>query len=536
MDVRTLITGLPVRLDRGGRHRLRITGIVDDSRRVTPGALFVARHGTRSDGRRFIEDAVSRGAAVVLTDTPPAIHLNGTALLLADDPVAVGYEIAKRFHADPAASLTLVAITGTNGKTTTAYMVRHLLASVGRRSGLIGTVEVDTGDGNPTPASLTTPGRLDTLEMLAAMVRHGCDTCVMETSSHALHQGRVAGLDFAAAVFTNLTGDHMDYHGDMDAYADAKAILFDGLRADATAIVNGDDPRHARMLRDTDARVIRFGFNLAEPLGLDTPPVGRPLKLTLHEATARYTDCTFAGPWEQARVRLPLIGRHNVSNMAGALGVMHALGVDVGSLRDAIASCPAVPGRLEMATPSTRALGDNEVLPFTVLVDYAHTDDALRNVLEALRPITPGRLRVLFGCGGDRDAGKRPRMAAVACDLADDIVITSDNPRNEDPQAILRDIIAGVPDAKRDQTHVEADRAEAIRRIINDAQPGDVVLIAGKGHEDYQIIGTEKRDFDDRLQARAAMDARLAIDVNATNAAADNTPQSSSDHTQRECA
>jgi len=500
MDVQDLIQGLPVQIHRGRSQHTRVTSIVDDSRRVRPGALFVARGGTNDDGRSYITDAVNRGAAAVLTDRPLPVRLRGTSLLLTDSPADTGIVIARRFYGDPAAKLALVGITGTNGKTTTAYMLRHLVRSAGRLAGLIGTVEVDTGDGAPTISTLTTPGTLDLLAMLAAMARNGCDTCIMETSSHALHQGRTRGLTFDAAVFTNLSGDHMDYHGTMDAYAEAKAILFDQLGDRATAVVNTDDARATRMLRNTAARSMHFGFNVNGEVD-----AGYGIRTAVHEATARHTDCSFAGPWGDLRVKLPLIGRHNVSNMAAALGAAHGMGIDVPSLRDAIESCPAVPGRLEMVRPTNGAAP-----AATVLVDYAHTDDALRNVLESLRPITPGKLRVLFGCGGDRDPGKRPRMASVACELADEVVITSDNPRTEDPDVIIQDILAGVPHVRLDGVQVNADRVTAIRLIITDAEPGDVVLIAGKGHEDYQIIGTEKRDFDDRVEARRVLDELVA--------------------------
>jgi UDP-N-acetylmuramoyl-L-alanyl-D-glutamate--2,6-diaminopimelate ligase len=313
----------------------------------------------------------------------------------------------------------------------------------------------------------------------------------MEVSSHALDQRRVEPLRFEAGVFTNLTGDHLDYHGTMEAYAAAKARLFESLPAEAAAVVNADDEAADRMLQGCGARVLRYAF---EDDAADC-------RAAVTYATARGTGCAFTGPWGELEASLPVIGRHNVANMAAALTALHGLGVDVTGLGEAVAACPPVPGRLEPVRPESRDA------PFDVLVDYAHTDDALANVLQALRPVTRNRLRVLFGCGGDRDPSKRPRMAAAACEWADELVITSDNPRTEDPEAIIDHIVAGVPAEQRDRVRIEPDRAEAIRRAVAEAEADDVVLIAGKGHEDYQIVGTERIDFDDRVEARRALEA-----------------------------
>ena len=491
MKIQKLIDELSLGLHRGDAGQT-LSGVVDDSRQVSPGCLFVARPGKVSDGRRFIDDAVSRGAAAVLTDQP--IEVDGdVAVLLSDDVARAGLACANVFHQHPAKQLKLIGITGTNGKTTTAFMIRHLLNAARQKCGLIGTIELDTGaPTGPRPAELTTPGAVQMISLLAEMVANGCQAAVMEVSSHALDQGRVAGLDFDAAVFTNLTGDHLDYHGTMDAYAAAKAKLFDSLRTCAKAIVNADDPAAKRMLRDTTAR--RFTFGIDDQADC---------RITLRRATARSIECTYTGPWGAIDVTVPLPGKHNAANLAGGLLAMHALGFDISELTEAIADCPPVPGRLEPVTV-------DGVSDFDVLVDYAHTDDALANVLTALRAVTRHRLRVAFGCGGDRDRTKRPRMAKVACELADDVVITSDNPRTEDPSIILDDIVAGVPVSMRSNLVVEPDRAAAIRLIINAAEPGDVVLIAGKGHEDYQIIGTVKHHFDDREQAAAALADRVA--------------------------
>jgi len=488
MKISQLIETLPVRLHRG-RADTNITAVVDDSRQATPGCLFVARPGTTDDGTRFIADAIQRGAVAVLTHEPVEVDEEIT-VLLTDDVPATALELANRLHDHPADKLSLIAVTGTNGKTTTAFMIRHLLNTVGKRCGMIGTIEIDTGGAKPQAAELTTPGAIQLTALLAEMVAHGCDACVMEVSSHALDQNRVDPALFDVAIFTNLTGDHLDYHGSMDAYADAKARLFEHLRSDARAVLNADDPAVARMMRDCQAPQLTFGFE-------NTPDC----HIALHEATAQSVECTFAGPWGELHVTAPLPGRHNAANLAAALTALHALDLDVMQLQAAVASCPAVPGRLQPVTEP----GDD----FTVLVDYAHTDDALANVLTALRPVTSHRLRVVFGCGGDRDKTKRPRMANTACQLGDDVVITSDNPRTEDPASILDDILAGVPESMRDSVVVEPDRAAAIRHVIDTAEAGDVILIAGKGHEDYQILGTTKHHFDDREQAAAALADRL---------------------------
>lgn len=501
MNLSALIRDLPVTAHRMAAEAA-VTGVVEDSRRAHGGCLFVVRQGSATDGRRYIPDAVEAGAVGVLTDAPPdqlgKIPEN-VAILGCGDAATMGVELAQRLHGWPAERLRLVGVTGTNGKTTTAYMVRHLLRAAGDRCGMIGTVEFDDGV-ERRPASLTTPGAIELIGLLGRMVANGCDRCVMEVSSHALEQGRVDPLSFDVAAFTNLSGDHLDYHGTMEAYAAAKARLFASLAPEGWAVVNADDEAAERMVAGCRGRVLRYGLELEEEAADDGERgdvLGR-----IREATPRYTDFVAGGPWGWQELRLPLIGRHNVANMLAAVGVAHALGKDVRELVEAVAGCPTVPGRLERVEPEA-----GPKPPFAVVVDYSHTDDALENVLRALRPVTPNRLRVMFGCGGDRDPSKRPRMAGVACRWADDVVVTSDNPRTEDPESIIEQIMAGVPETARDRVRVEADRGRAIRRIIADAESGDVVLLAGKGHEDYQIIGTEKRHFDDREQAREAIEA-----------------------------
>lgn len=489
MKIQELIDALLVRLHHGSAG-VDVTSVVDDSRQVTPGSLFVARPGTTSDGARFIGDAVSRGAAAVLTREP--IEVSGqVTVLLADEPAEAGLEASNLLYDYPASRLMLIGITGTNGKTTTAYMIRHLLNAAGRKCGLIGTIEIDTGGAKPQAAELTTPGAIQLTALLAQMLSNGCDTAVMEVSSHALDQGRVEPAMFEVAVFTNLTGDHLDYHGTMDAYAAAKAKLFEGMRCSTRAWLNIDDPYHRRMLAQEPDNAQYFSATNNQRAWI---------RARVEWSDIRGSMCELF-PWN-VHALLPLIGRHNVSNMLGALATCSELGLNSTMIKPAIESCPQVPGRLERVNDATDR--------FDVFVDYAHTDDALANVLTALRPVTKNRLRVVFGCGGDRDRTKRPRMAKIACELADDVVITSDNPRTENPAAIIDDIVAGVPESNRDTVVIEPDRDAAIRLAINAAEPGDVVLIAGKGHEDYQIIGTVKHHFDDREQAAAALADRFA--------------------------
>jgi UDP-N-acetylmuramoyl-L-alanyl-D-glutamate--2,6-diaminopimelate ligase len=483
--------------------------LTDDSRQVQPGWLFVARGGTRSDGRAFVPDALARGAVAVISDQAPeqpARDRQGQPvpwLVAPKVDQAFASQLAGRFFGQPSHRLKLVGVTGTKGKTTTTYLIQHLLAAAGARCGMIGTVILDDG-ATRRPAELTTPGAIDFQRLLAAMVANGCEAAAAEISSHALHQGRVAHLRFAAGVFTNLTGDHLDYHGTMDHYADAKAILFELLDHDAWAVINADDPYAARMRQAFAGDPSRVEWcTLSDDTPLDE---GRLCRATVLELGARHSQARFDGPWGSVEVRLPLVGRHNVANTLQAVTAANVVRSLARTLHHSLESAPMVPGRLQAVPPPDDAAA---TLP-AVLVDYAHTHDALEKVLLAVRPITRGKVICLFGCGGDRDRTKRPKMAAVACKLADRVVITSDNPRTEEPGAIIDEILKGVPAGSNGKVSVEPDRAAAIARAIADAAPDDVVLLAGKGHEDYQIIGTQKRHFDDREEAAKALRVRVA--------------------------
>ena len=528
MLLNSLIAGLPMMRIHDALGDVALADLTDDSRAVVPGGLFVCRGPVDDRAQGYIEMAIDRGAAAVLTrgDAPGALrsvmpetvaHVRAEVGVDVDQRLAG--QLAERFFGDPAQQLKLLAITGTNGKTTTATIVQHLIHAAGFTCGLLGTVHVDTGDAaGPRTAELTTPGAIELSRLLAEMVRNGCDHAVMEVSSHALHQGRADHLVFAAAAFTNLTQDHLDYHGSMAQYADAKALLFESLDASATAVLNGDDAMANRMARQCKAKVITTHVH-AEPGAQHdacSPGLGRADAIAV-ALTAAHSRARFVGPWGDVELALPLVGPHNLANAIQAAALAHAVtGMDAKPLRTALEACPPVPGRLEpVGLDWPHPTCDIGAAPGpVVLVDYAHTPDALINVASALRPLTPppGRLIIVFGCGGDRDRAKRPLMAQAACRYADIVVLTSDNPRTEDPRIILDDAQVGFADQRNDdtdcskpQTHVQIDRAEAIRFAIELAAPSDTVLIAGKGHEDYQIIGHEKIHFDDREHAAQAL-------------------------------
>jgi UDP-N-acetylmuramoyl-L-alanyl-D-glutamate--2,6-diaminopimelate ligase len=501
MDLAELISGLDVQGTIASGQRIRICDITDDSRTVMPGSLFIARRGQSDDGRRYAAAAAEAGAVAILTDDPGlrvASHAP-VAVVATGDVAGVGARVAERFYGRPSSKLRLVGMTGTNGKTTTTYLVHGMLNDAGIRCGLIGTVVVDDGV-SVAPASLTTPPAVEISRTLGVMVDAGCGACAIEASSHALDQGRVAGLEFGCAVFTNLTGDHLDYHKTIESYAGAKARLFEMLEPGALAVVNGDDPWAARMVRDCRARVL--GCSTVHTSRAEGWCTGRAV-----EQSMAGTRAVFAGPWGEIDVRMRLVGGHNVMNALQAVAVCHELGLSSAQIGERLAIAGAPPGRLEPVTPAGH--------PFVVLVDYAHTDDALEKALGAVRPLVGprGRLWVVFGCGGDRDRTKRPRMGDVASRLADVVVVTSDNPRRERPEAIIGEIRSGIDAGLLGKVMVLPEREEAIGHAIAGAGAGDIVLIAGKGHEDYQILpdgsgGTVTRHFDDRDVARAALGAR----------------------------
>ena len=466
-----------------------VANVREDSRLVQPGDLFIARAGVQTDGAKFVADAVARGAIAIVTESRlPDISI---PQIIVSRAAAAVSTLAHLFHGQPTESVKTLAITGTNGKTTTAYLVRHLLASVKQRCGLIGTVELDDGQ-STQPATMTTPGACELAELFATMRDHGCPSCAIEVSSHALDQDRVAGMRFAGAGFTNLTGDHLDYHKTMEHYAAAKAKLFESLDENAVAVVNAASEWSTWMERKCVARKIRFGIGAAPGVDYQARDVS---------ITADGSSFVLVAPDGRAHVTMGLIGRHNIENalLAAAL-VGETFGLTVHQIAAGLKDATGAPGRLQVVQQGQ---------PFSVLVDYAHTDDALENVLTALRPLTHGKLRVLFGCGGDRDASKRPRMAKIAEQLADVVYLTSDNPRKEQPDSILDMIAAGFSGKRIKPVFREVDRRTAIEHALADAQAGDVVLLAGKGHENYQIIGTERRHFDDVEEARRVLQSKF---------------------------
>ena len=466
-------------VDVRGKLPREIDALTDDSRRVTAGekACFVAVRGSARDGHAFLPGMAEAGAACVIcedasgTELPALVVLNGRAA------AAVA---AAAFYGEPAAGMRFVGVTGTNGKTTTVGILRHLLDGPTARAASIGTLGVLVGsEGTPLPggAGLTTPGPIELQRLLRVLADAGVTRIAMEVSSHALEQQRVRGVPFDAAVFTNLTRDHLDYHGTMEKYLAAKLMLISALAPTGTAIVNADDLAWDGM--PAAPRMLRYGIDAATAEGR------RDVRAADVRFAPRGSSWTLIAGDESHEVRVPLIGAFNVANALAAAAAAFALGMPPAQIAARLATVPQVPGRLEVLHESP-----------TVLRDYAHTPDALDRALAALRPFTPGRLIVVFGCGGDRDRGKRPLMAEAARAGADHLVITSDNPRTEDPERILDDIVAPLAPGSYDRIE---DRRTAIARAISLADPArDVVLLAGKGHETYQIRGTTTYPFDEK--------------------------------------
>ena len=477
-------------LEQRGTVSRPVHAITDDSRAVTDGSLFVAVKGERVDGHGFVEQAITAGALAVITQAPVASG-SVSFVRVADSRKALGL-LGSRFHGDPSARLKMIGVTGTNGKTTTTYLCKALLEGIGRRVGLIGTVGYQIGQ-ETLPAPHTTPGALDLQALLAKMLEGGLTAAVMEVSSHALALDRISGCEYDTAVFTNLTQDHLDFHHTMDEYFEAKLRLFTGLaggkKAGKRAIVNLDDPRGATIRAACPVPV--WGYALKNQADLKAERV----RLSLAGTT--FTAATPAGSFT---VESRLVGEHNVYNLLGAIGVALHEGATTDQIREATAHITNVPGRFERVSSGQ---------DFTVVVDYAHTEDALLRLLTAAQALKTDRIITVFGCGGDRDRGKRPKMGRAAVECSDVVILTSDNPRTEDPMAILQEVEIGVRDALARRNHVQyrlvPDRREAIGAAIREARRGDMVLIAGKGHEDYQIIGTKKFHFDDREVAREAI-------------------------------
>jgi UDP-N-acetylmuramoyl-L-alanyl-D-glutamate--2,6-diaminopimelate ligase len=490
-----------------------ISEIVHDSRKAVPGSLFVAVRGFHSDGHRFIPQAVRQGAVAVVGEEEGTAVPGAAAIMLpVPDSRKALAALAAKFFGYPSRRLALVGITGTNGKTTTSYLVKSVIEAAGSAAGLIGTIDYRIGS-MVYPAPNTTPESLDLQRLFAEMAGQGIGHCVMEVSSHALALGRTDGCEFRVAAFTNLTQDHLDFHRTMEEYFQAKLLLFSGLGPGSTAVVNADDVRAPEIIRRTRARVITFGTT--------APADVRPAGAVMHGMHG--LSFTVITPRGTIELSSPLVGRHNVSNILAAVGIAVALGITGETIAAGVRSMRAVPGRMEKV---------DEGQPFGVIVDYAHTEDALHRLLDAVREVAAGRMITVFGCGGDRDRTKRPKMGAVAARMSDMVIVTSDNPRTEDPHAIIAEIEAGMSAAGRRAALTDdlgspgartpylvlPDRATAIERAIGLAERGDVVVLAGKGHEDYQILGERKVPFDDREHARRAIRGRYAAHGDRTKA------------------
>lgn len=500
-----LISPVPL-LDRHGRVDVRVRGVQYDSRRVSAGDVFVAMRGELTDGSRFVQKALQAGAAAVVTDSAESFdELKRKQPELALALVARGRRalatLSATFYAHPEQSLRLSAVTGTNGKTTTAFLLEQLLRHAGRRSVLLGTIETHVGD-QVRPAEHTTPESRDTLALFAEGVRAGCTEAVMEFSSHALEQERVWGLPVDVAIFTNLTQDHLDYHGSLQAYAQAKAKLFQGVgTASPRVAVVHEGADYARWMREAyegGEPIIRYGI---ENSG-ETTHWAEDLKL----APGR-TQFRFVTPGGSVMIDSPLSGIINAENLLAAMGAALARGVALEQMATASRTLRPAPGRFEVVTGSQAA-------GFTVVVDYAHTEDALRNLIALARQgiqARGGRVITLFGCGGDRDRSKRAKMGRSAGKGSDLVIATSDNPRSEDPAAILNEVVAGLRETGA-QYIVQADRRLAIELAIASALPGDIVLLAGKGHEKVQIFAEGTLPFDDVAEAERALGDRITAE------------------------
>ena len=480
-----------------------VKGLATNSHTCQPGDLFLGMPGTRVDGGDFWAGAIAAGAIAAIVSPSAAGKVRREergergeqetsvqpCIISASDMVQVSAQLAATFYGNPAQQLKLVGVTGTNGKTTTTHLIEFLLQQAHKSTALLGTLYT-RWQGFQQTAVHTTPFAVDLQRQLADALAADCEFSVMEVSSHALAQGRVLGCTFEVAVFTNLTQDHLDFHRDMDDYFAAKALLFSPGYLKGRAVINLDDPYGQQLIQNLD-RIWSYSTHDATA--------------DLYTSNLSYESDGVSGilhtPVGEVAFRSPLVGQFNLANLLAAVGAVLHLGLDLDSIVTALPQFGGVPGRMEQVqvTPNQ---------DISVIVDYAHTPDSLDNLLRAARPFIQGKMVCVFGCGGDRDRGKRPQMGRIAADLADRVIVTSDNPRTENPQRILQDVVAGIPESINPV--VMGDRAEAIRLAILEAQPGDGVLIAGKGHEDYQILGTEKIHFDDREQAQAALKQRLS--------------------------
>ena len=479
-----------------------------DSRLVKTGDIFIAVKGTVYDGHDFIDQAITKGAKYIVCQKQDT----RCEVIIVDDSAHSAALLAQAARGNPASQLTNLAVTGTNGKTTVAFLVRSVIQSAGPKCGLLGTIIYDTG-AQSYQADLTTPDCLAIAERQEQMLKAGSKYMVIEASSHALAQNRLAAIEFKAAAFTNLAGDHLDYHKTKTNYLDAKAKLFETLSPDATAVLNKQSPHAVAIAKKTRAKIL--WYLVGDKCGSSIEHRASSSEITAHIESMDIAGTVFILEYvgQRQKVKTSLLGRYNISNHLAAAGLCLAAGFDLQTIAIGLSALKTIPGRLEKVDWD----GD-----FSVFIDYAHTADALKNVLSTLRPVCKGKLSVVFGCGGNRDKTKRPRMAAVAEQLADFVIVTSDNPRTEEPMAIIEEVIAGfengpaIPYAELRDTSdeiratkiIEPDRKKAIELAIKTAAKDDVVHIAGKGHETYQIIGKQKFDFSDRHVAQQCLRKR----------------------------
>lgn len=496
MELRDLVDGAldePTTVAVRGDGHVEVVGLTHDSRRVAPGDVFCCVPGTTADGHDFAEAAVEAGAAALIVEC--FLDVDVPQVLVPDVRAAMG-PLAAEIHGRPSAAMKVCGVTGTNGKTTTTFLLESIGRAAGLVPGVVGTVATRIA-GRTLDATLTTPEAPDLQALLARMRDQGVGLVAMEVSSHALSQGRVDGVEFAAATFLNLSHDHLDYHGSLDAYFAAKAQLFDARRTRAAAVNVGDErgPGLATRCRDVGIETITFAVGAVPDVG------GADLVAQDVSVTSSGIEFVLDGPatGEPCRIRTPLSGSFNVTNALAAAATAFAAGLPEAAVVDGLAHAAPVPGRFESVERGQ---------DFTAVVDYAHTPDALAAVLEAGRELAAGRVMVVFGCGGDRDRQKRPAMGRVAGERADVVYVTSDNPRSEDPRAIVDEILEGVP--KSSEAVVELDRRTAIGLAVSEAGPGDVVIVAGKGHETGQTIGSEVRPFEDRRAVGEAIDTLAA--------------------------
>jgi UDP-N-acetylmuramyl-tripeptide synthetase len=502
----SLLNALAVK-DFVGMEDQVITSIHCDSRTVEPGGLFVAIEGLQTDGHHYVEDAIGRGAVAVVRQKDSAVSTGASVITVDNSRLALA-ALSAAFYGHPSRELYVIGITGTNGKTTTAYLVEAILNAAGCNVGVIGTINYRFG-GKHFDNPVTTPESLDLMRILRQMADNGVTHVVLEVSSHALDLDRVAFCEFDIGVFTNLSRDHLDYHGDMDTYWQCKKKLcVDCLgigsgQMEAAAVVNWDDAKGKELASDVSVRCLRTGLS-------EECEIRGDVQITIDGSSG-----TVEIPEGRFDYSTPLIGRHNVYNVLAAAGVATAMGLSLSTIKEGIETLRGVPGRLEPVANDA---------DFSVFVDYAHTPDALENVLNTLKDLTAGRLITVFGCGGDRDRDKRPMMGKASGRFSDLSILTSDNPRTEEPEAILEEIEKGVREVQDTKLEpailnkafegpgytVEPDRRRAISLGINVAKPGDTVLIAGKGHETYQLIGGETLTFDDCIEAKKALDRALA--------------------------